>query len=112
MRLSRIAHSIILVSTTVALAGCAFTVDVRPTPAATGRTPSAYAEIIRTPPQGGTELGHIDLQGNNYQTIADCEAKCVVEARKIGANAVLVQPEESGWGKGVKCSGVAYSIAK
>jgi hypothetical protein len=92
--------------------GCAFAVDVMPTPAASGRAPSAYAEVLRKPPEGATELGRIELQGNNYQSVADCEARCVIEARKLGANAVLVQPEESGFGKGVKCSGVAYAIAK
>lgn len=96
----------------ILLTGCAFAIDVTPTPAASGRRPSAFAEVLRKPPSHATELGRLELQGNNYQSVADCEARCVVEARKLGANAVLVQPEESGWGKGVRCSGVAYLVDK
>lgn len=94
----------------VGLTGCAFAVDVTPTPAATGRKASTYAEVIRKPPAHGVELGRVELQGNNRQSVADCEARCIVEARKLGANAVLVQPEESSWGRGVRCSGIAYWV--
>ena len=98
--------------TALALSACAFSVDVKPTPAANGRKASPYAEVIHKPPTHGIELGRLELQGNNHQAVADCEARCVVEARKLGANAVLVQPEESSWGRGVRCSGIAYWVER
>ncbi len=92
-------------------AGCSFAVDVVPTPTAPKLQPSASAEIVRTRPRGHpVELGTINLQGNNYMDASDCDARLIIEARKLGGNVVFAQPEESGIGQGPRCRGVAYFV--
>ena len=102
--------SALLVFFSILVVGCAFAVDVTRAPNAPNLPPSSAAEIVHARPASGTELATIDAQGNNWQNAGDCEAKLILEARKIGANVVFTQPEESGLGKGPKCRGVAYAV--
>ena len=94
------------------LSACAFSVSVRRTPGAPSLPGSAYAEMLRVPPKNATEIAVIEAQGNTWQTGADCDKKMVIEARKLGANAVFIQPEEEGLGQGARCSARAYLLGK
>lgn len=73
--------------------------------------PASVARLIDSVPAGAVEIGHVRAQGNNWQRASDCDAQLLVEARKLGANAVLAVPEQSGWGKGPRCSGRAFYVA-
>lgn len=90
--------------------GCAFSVNSHRDPAAPDVGRSPYAEVIHSPPKDAVRMGYMDVQGNNWQNASDCEARMIIEAREMGANAVLIQPEREGLGQGPKCSGIGYLI--
>lgn len=100
--------SVVVVAGTL-LSGCAFIVDVEPL--APARAPTEHADLLNgEPPTGAIPLAKFRAQGNNYQNASDCAARLQIEARKVGADAVRVDPQESGLGRGPACSGVAYAI--
>lgn len=111
-RVGAIGGGLLLVAAGVAaflLSGCgAFAVDVTREPNAPTLPPTTAAAIVHTEPTSAQKLATIDLQGNNWQNASDCEARLILEARKLGADVVFAQPEESGLGKGPRCRGVAY----
>ncbi len=95
------------------VAGCAYHAGFTRAEGAPVLPPSSGAEVLKTePPATATLLGTVRAQGNNWQRPADCEAQLVNEARKLGANAVLTSPSSSSLGRGPKCEGRAYLLAK
>jgi hypothetical protein len=114
-RIGAIGGGVLLVVAGVAallLSGCAFAVDVAREPNAPTLPPASSAEVVHVEPKGATKIATIELQGNNWQSASDCEARLVIEARKVGANVMFTQPEESGLGQGPKCRGAAYAVPR
>lgn len=93
------------------LAGCAYHTGGTRLATAPILPPSPFARLVAAPPEGAVEVGQVRAQGNNWQAPADCDAQLLVEARKLGGNAVLAVPKKSGWGKGPSCSGRVYFVA-
>lgn len=95
-------------------AGCAFNTSMTRTRNEPIGGPTTYVEVLNRTPNADafTDFAKIEAQGNNWQSAADCTAKLLVDARQWGADAILMQPEESGLGKGPKCSGIAYHSKK
>ena len=98
----------------LSLTACsAFSTSVTPTAGAPHLPPSSYAEALHAPPPApAVEVAKIHAQGNNMSDTSACEARLVIEARKVGANAVLVQPAQGVWGGGPACDGVAYVVTR
>ncbi len=93
------------------VSGCAYQAKGSRLDGAPVLPPSPFAKLIyAVPTDGAVEIGRVQAQGNNYQKASDCDAQLLVEARKLGANAVLAIPEKSGFGKGPKCSGRAFLV--
>ena len=95
------------------LAGCAFSSHATPAAGAPHYAATERVDVVPAAPPGGVLLGHVEAQGNNYQSSDGCRERLVKEARELGASSLVVTDAKEGAfiGKGPHCEGDAYRVA-
>lgn len=89
--------------------GCAFSTNVirtRDVPYSGNRSQS---KILYSVPSGDfVDFARVSAQGNNWTSESGCREKIQEMGGDLGADAVTVQSEISGFGQGPRCSGILY----
>lgn len=105
-------RNLVLLGALVLVSACAHQTSVHRADGAPNLPPSASVTVVAEAPAGAVALGTVTVQSNNHQGGADCEAEAVFEAKKLGATHVIVRPANSSLGRGPKCTGEAFYLAK
>ena len=74
--------------------------------------PSAEIVVADRPPIDAVLLGTAVIQSSLYQSVDECEAAALLEARRAGATHAVMRPARPGTAKdGPRCVAEAYYLA-
>jgi hypothetical protein len=74
--------------------------------------PSADIVVVDRPPIDAVLLGTAVIQSSFYQSVDECEAAALLEAKKAGATHAVMRPARPGTTKdGPRCVAEAYYLA-
>jgi hypothetical protein len=74
--------------------------------------PSADIVVVDRPPIDAVLLGTAVIQSSLYQSVDECEAAALLEAKKAGATHAVMRPARPGTTKdGPRCVAQAYYLA-
>ena len=95
----------------VGLVACASSPAFRRVSSAPTLPPSENVVVVDRPPAGGVLLGTAEIQLTVFQLPSECAEAALAEARKAGANFVVMPPTSSGTAtRGPHCSLQAYYV--
>jgi hypothetical protein len=74
--------------------------------------PSTNVVVVDRPPIDAVLLGTATIQSSLYQSVDECEATAMLEAKKAGATHAVMRPARPGTSKdGPRCVLEAYYVA-